>query len=306
MKTPSSSRIIGAEQLTEVRPFTLGDLKGQRTGAARVGFAARAAAAAPEPPQEDDPAFVAGRALGLREGVRQGAEAAQQRYAREHAQARAAELARLEARACGIADAFDEQLRALREGLADEVVALAIELARQTVRRTLITEPGLIVEVAREAIAALIDERSSFSLHLHPDDVAEVDAALAPALHARAATIVPDPSIAVGGCRIVSSGAEVDATVGTRWRRTLAAIGRPDAATSDAVDVTADRAALRRSASGRTAAPAAASGRDAPEAAEAAEADEADDAADVPAAADAREAPFDGMPDARDGAGVDG
>ena len=98
----------------------------------------------------------------------------------------------------------------------------------------------------------------------------------------------------------MSSGAEVDATVGTRWRRTLAAIGRPDAATSDAVDVTADRAALRRSASGRTAAPAAASGRDAPEAAEAA------DAADVPAAADAREAPFDGMPDARDGAGVDG
>lgn len=104
----------------------------------------------------------------------------------------------------------------------------------------------------------------------------------------------------------MSSGAEVDATVGTRWRRTLAAIGRPDAATSDAVDVTADRAALRRSASDRTAASAAASGRDAPGAAEAAETAEADDAVDAAPAADARASRFDGMPDAHDGAGADG
>jgi flagellar assembly protein FliH len=241
VKTPSSNRIIGAEQLSEVRPFTLSDLQGLRTGAARVGFSARAAASEPEPPKEDDPAFVAGRALGLREGVRQGAEAAQQRFAREHAQARAAELARLESRASGIADAFEEQLGALRTGLADEVVELAIELARQTVRRALLTDRGLIVDVAREAMAALIDEHASFSLHLNPADVQEVESALDAALRARSARVVPDPAIAVGGCRIVSSGAEVDATVDTRWRRTLAAIGRPDAAYPDAVDVTRER-----------------------------------------------------------------
>ncbi len=49
-------------------------------------------------------------------------------------------------------------------------------------------------------------------------------------------------SIAVGGCRIASAGAEVDATVGTRWRRTLAAIGRTVPADPAGVDVTAERA----------------------------------------------------------------
>ncbi len=240
MKTPSSSRIIGAEQLTGVRPFALSEFGA--AGAAR----ASTAAAPSRMYDEDDPAFVAGRTLGLREGMRRGAEAAQQQFAREHAQARAAELAGLGERATRIAGALEEQLHALRQGIADEVVELAIELARQTVRRALLSERELIVDVAREAVGALIDERASFSLHLNPADLSEVERALSPTLHARGAMLVSDSSIAVGGCRIVSAGAEVDATVGTRWRRTLAAIGRTLPDDLAGVDVTAERAAADR------------------------------------------------------------
>jgi flagellar assembly protein FliH len=246
VKTPSSSRIIGAEQLTGVRPFALSEFGA--AGAERIGFAARAGAAgAPSGMHdEDDPAFVAGRAIGLRDGMRRGAEAAQQQFAREHAQARAAELATLGERTTRLVSAIEEQFHALRQGIADEVVELAIELARQTVRRALLSERDLIVDVAREAVGALIDERASFSLHLNPADLPEVEQALAHTLHARGAMLVPDSAIAVGGCRIVCAGAEIDATVGTRWRRTLAAIGRSLPEDAAGVDVTAERAVADR------------------------------------------------------------
>jgi len=47
-------------------------------------------------------------------------------------------------------------------------------------------------------------------------------------LTARGARIQPDPAIGVGGCRVQAPGAEIDATLSTRWARVLAAIGRSD------------------------------------------------------------------------------
>ena len=88
------------------------------------------------------------------------------------------------------------------------------------------------------AIACLIDERSIFSLHLNPDDADLLGPVMAPVLAPRGAQIVPDRSIAAGGCLITSAGAEVDATLNTRWHRVLASIGQPPTATAalDAAD----------------------------------------------------------------------
>ena len=41
--------------------------------------------------------------------------------------------------------------------------------------------------------------------------------------------LVADATIALGGCRLTSAGAEVDARVDERWRRILSAIGRDPA-----------------------------------------------------------------------------
>jgi flagellar assembly protein FliH len=61
---------------------------------------------------------------------------------------------------------------------------------------------------------------------VNPNDKALVDHALADLLTARAARTVADPSITTGGCRVVAPGAEIDATLESRWRRVIASMGR--------------------------------------------------------------------------------
>jgi flagellar biosynthesis/type III secretory pathway protein FliH len=46
---------------------------------------------------------------------------------------------------------------------------------------------------------------------------------------ARGAQLVPDASVLPGGCRVETPRQAVDATVQTRWRTALAALGRDDA-----------------------------------------------------------------------------
>jgi flagellar assembly protein FliH len=210
---PSSSRIIGAERLTDVRRFPLGELGG-------------VPARPPADPYADDPAFQAGRELGLREGIRQGIEMARQQAAREQAKRQADAAGAVAARAASLAEALEEQFAAIGQSVADELVDLALELARQTVRQALRVERDAIVAVVQEAVAALIDERASFAVHLNPADVELVREALGDVLAARSGRLVPDARVAAGGCRVLSAGAEVDATVATRWRRVLASVGR--------------------------------------------------------------------------------
>lgn len=225
MKTPSSSRIIGAERLKGVRRFTLSDLAGaplEPDGAS--GEAGEAV---------HDPVFEAGRAQGIREGMRQGLEAAREQAARDAARRDEQAVQDLAGRAERLSAALEEEFAAMRRSVADELVELAIEIARRTVGEALQTNRGLVAGAAREAVAALLDERSSFTLHVNPNDKPLVDHALAELLAARGARTVPDPSIGAGGCRVVAPGAEVDATLESRWRRVIASMGREAPALAD-------------------------------------------------------------------------
>lgn len=213
MKAPSSSRIIGAESLSGVRRFTLSDLGGAQLEAER-------------PAEARDPVFEAGREQGIREGLRQGLEAAREQAAREAARRDEQAVESLSARAARLAAALDEQFAAISGSVADELVDLAIEIARQTVRQAIEVDRELLVNLAQEAIAALLDERSSFTLHVNPNDKPLLDHALGETLAARGARLVADPAISTGGCRLVAPTEEVDATVETRWRRVIAAMGR--------------------------------------------------------------------------------
>lgn len=216
VRTPSSSRIIGAERLSGVRRYTLSDLPGS------VDESSAEAGIAPT----DEAAFEAGRAQGLREGLRKGLEQAREQAARDAAQRGQQAVEELSTRTARLAAALDEQFAAMRTRVADELIDLAIEIARRTVGAAIETDRNLAVLIAREAIEALLDERSSFTLHVNPGDKVLLDHALGTLLEARGARTIADPEIGAGGCRLVSSSAEIDATLGTRWRKVITAIGR--------------------------------------------------------------------------------
>ncbi len=97
-----------------------------------------------------------------------------------------------------------------------ELLALAMALARQIVRRELKTDPTQIIGIIRDAIAALPVAAREVRVHLHPEDAAVVRQNLAPTESERAWAIVEDPVMARGGCQITTATSRIDARLETR------------------------------------------------------------------------------------------
>ncbi len=216
--TPAS-RIIAAEALPEVEQFDLTEL------------------AAPEPTQPPRlssrdlsnetarAAYTLGRKRGYEQGLRAGV---QQGYA-QGAQALEAcesdQVAQTAERLRQLADGFRGGLAALEGDVADDLVTLAIDIARQVLRRELADDPQALVAAAREALQCVADGASQLQLHAHPDDAAM----LATQLEGSAASglqIVPDAALPPGGCRVEADTGVAEAGFAERWQAVMAALGR--------------------------------------------------------------------------------
>ncbi|MCO5099833.1 MAG: FliH/SctL family protein [Burkholderiaceae bacterium] len=214
----TTSRIISSERLDRYTRFAM-DALASGEDAPPTRHAEREHAA---------PDYAAGRKSGLTEGFQRGFEAG---VAHAHADREAHEKAAggaLAARIETLVADLGERLQALEREAADEVVALAIEIARHAVRTTIALRPETIVPVVQEALASIVDDSVRMHLHLNPADAALVRDELGTRLANTNCEIVVDERVEAGGCRIETPRASVDATLGTRWRRTLAALGHPD------------------------------------------------------------------------------
>lgn len=156
-----------------------------------------------------------GRAAGYAEGLEAGRVAG---YAEGKARAEA-EAARLAA----LADGLDEALHALDNEVAEEIMALAIEMARRMVRLTLEEHPESVLETVRTALLQL--PQGHAQIHLHPEDLTLVRQHLGEQLAQAGHRLQEDARLQRGECRIDGQGAQVDATLETRWRRVLESIG---------------------------------------------------------------------------------
>jgi flagellar assembly protein FliH len=154
------------------------------------------------------------REQGYRDGFAQGVKEGQAK-----AKADAAQIAHL------VASARDT-CEALEARVADQVVDLAIEIARQVLRSDPKLKREALAEVAREALGHLAADAAQPQVVLHPADVATLKAHMGEELARGAWSLVEDLRMEPGGFRIVTSSGEVDATMATRWRRVLAMLGR--------------------------------------------------------------------------------
>jgi flagellar assembly protein FliH len=209
----SSSRIVFAEDLVGAAPWRPARIVGERPGG-RDRRPGEPAGGRPSPTYED----------GLRDGLAQGLAQARAQVEDAHRAALGAAAARADA----LVAALDAELAALRDGVADDLVGLATEIARSAFGAALRLRDDAVVPAVVAALGAIVDGDARPVLRLHPDDAALVGEQLAPLLAARGVQLVPDESIACGGCRVDTARAAVDATVRTRWRRALTAIGRDD------------------------------------------------------------------------------
>ena len=151
-------------------------------------------------------AFEEGFAAGHSEGLRQGVGEVQ------------AQAQRLRSLIASLARPL-EQLDARVE---EELVALVMVLVRQLVRREIRTEPGVIVAAIREAVAVLPQSARDIVVKVHPEDAALLREVYAEPAEAAGPgwRVVESPAVTRGGCVVVTSTSEVDATV----ERRLAAV----------------------------------------------------------------------------------
>jgi flagellar assembly protein FliH len=149
-------------------------------------------------------------------------EARREGYQTGYAAGQAAALAeanRLASAASGLAEAlaeFDQQV-------ADELVALATEIARQVIRGELSARQDIILNVVHEALSQLPHQHAT--VYLHPDDASLVRSYAGDALAHAGHRVLEEPRLNPGDCILESGSSQVDATLATRWRRVIETLG---------------------------------------------------------------------------------
>lgn len=120
---------------------------------------------------------------------------------------------------------LEQALEGFERAMADQILDLALEIARQLTRRALALEPERVLDVVREAIESLPQLTEHPVLVLHPEDANLVRQMLAYEYQESVWRVVEDPHMARGGCRIETAESELDATLETRWKRIVSALG---------------------------------------------------------------------------------
>ena len=128
-------------------------------------------------------------------------------------------------RIAALADNFQAALTGLDQQVADQLLALALEVASQMSRGVIKANPEALLPAIREALALLPIHHTHLTLHLNPADAQHVRTRIGEQLAQTGGQIVEDADIAAGGCLVKAGASEVDATVDTRWKRILETIG---------------------------------------------------------------------------------
>ena len=107
--------------------------------------------------------------------------------------------------------------------VADELLALAVELAREVIREEITARPETLLTVVREALAQLPHQHAA--IYLHPDDASLLRSYMGDQLAHSGNRIHEDFKLARGDCILEAGGSQIDATVGMRWQRVLEGLG---------------------------------------------------------------------------------
>jgi flagellar assembly protein FliH len=125
-----------------------------------------------------------------------------------------------------LADTFGTALQDADQLIANEVLDLALQLAKGMLKNALQVKPELVLPIVRDAIEYLPVLQQPALLVLHPDDAAMVRAGIGEELDKGGWRVVEDASIGRGGCKVDTATNQIDATAAARWQRLSHALGK--------------------------------------------------------------------------------
>ncbi|GJI93089.1 flagellar assembly protein FliH [Duganella hordei] len=125
-----------------------------------------------------------------------------------------------------IAANFNNALHDADQLIANDVLELALQLAKGMLKNALQVKPELILPIVRDAIEYLPVLQQPALLVLHPDDAAVVRAGIGEELDKGGWRVVEDPHVGRGGCKVDTASNQIDATAAGRWQRLSHALGK--------------------------------------------------------------------------------
>lgn len=150
--------------------------------------------------------FAEGRAEGLAQG--RAAGAAEMQHLRK------------------VAEQLGEEAVRADQAIANDVLELALDLAKAMLKTALTVRPELVAPIVSEAIRYLPSLQQPALLMLHPADAAIIKAQMNDELDKAGWRVVEDNHIQRGGCRIDTATNQIDAGIDTRWQRLAEALGK--------------------------------------------------------------------------------
>lgn len=124
-----------------------------------------------------------------------------------------------------LAGALESGLNDMQQRMAQEVLELACDIARQVVRQEVSGNPQALLPVVREALGMLVGEARPVTVRLNPQDWEALEQPLREEFAATKVHWLADAAVLPGDCLVESAGTVVDGSLDKRWRRAIAALG---------------------------------------------------------------------------------
>lgn len=162
-----------------------------------------------------DDGFTSGKKAGFEAGKLEGLKAGKDEAMATAKAELKPKLGELNKLLTSLSHSLNEEDYKLEKTLMD----LVKHIACAVLRKELALEPGSLMKVIKETIAALPPSRDNIKIYLNPKDKQFADDAISAGgenWHA-----LPDDEVEVGGCRIVTEHSEADMTVENRIQAVL-------------------------------------------------------------------------------------
>jgi flagellar assembly protein FliH len=144
---------------------------------------------------------------GMQEGFAVGMAKAKEYAAKDHAQF------------LSIAAAFENALEMADQKIEEDILALALDVAKLMLKTKINIDPEVILPVVRDAIHYLPQVQKPARIIVHHEDARILRDQLGEELSEQAWQIQEDNNIERGGCLVETGENQIDATNEMRWKR---------------------------------------------------------------------------------------
>jgi flagellar assembly protein FliH len=119
---------------------------------------------------------------------------------------------------------FKHALEKADESIADDVLALALDIAKSMLKTKISVDPTAVIPVVVDAIHYLPNVQKPARILVHHEDAHILREYLAEELSSQDWQVQEDSSIERGGCLVETGTNQIDATNAVRWKRITEAL----------------------------------------------------------------------------------